>query len=610
MTEESAKAAPVDHFLTRFTSAQTIIAAAGATLLPIFLALKLDEPLSKALAVLTAALILGAFYLLWRRTHTRRLAQLARQQRIQEWAERPLGSAFRGLYSYTRGDKLPGDKRRQLAKSIATRIAHPDFTYGVVTGETGAGKSSLLDSGVAQALEEDGRFTVVYLRGLRGLSADDTIDSMCDQIRFQLAACTKQPVLIFDQFEEALIKWIPSAQRRELGNFLKQPLPGTQTRVVCAVRSDYVIALHDLRPGIEDPTSSKTMFPLKNLDLIEAAAVIEECATRDGLEMLTGFGSTLAAELAHDGRVRPPELQLVCLALEISNVAESYRAKGGAKGILSAYIVETIEATSNPSLARLVLRSLCNFSTFPAAKTEPQSAQQLGDAIRSPEHRRYDVEEVASVLEQLTRAGVIVSSAPHDQTLYSLVHDYAVDLITAATAAQSTEAERATHLLRLHLSEFAADRRSFIPLGRLNLILAKADPELVASSAASVLIRRSQNRLRLASAAMVAAVVVGLSGVALSYSKQQELARLKELGDIRRASVWQTKADEWRLKYNDSVKAVSWASGTQMRHDKIVQNIEQAERDGKISASLRDYLIRNDPDVKPGTEIPQEILDQ
>ena len=481
---------PTSDFFGRLTIVQVSFAAVVGQLLPILIAWKFAGPVANLLAFVLALTIIGGAFLAWRQSERRRAAATSREQRAREWAQRPLQAAFRGLYSYTRHDELPGLRRRQLAKLIATQVAHPTFRYGVVCGEVGAGKSSLVDSGIGSQLEAGG-FSITLVRGLQGFSGERTLEAVLEALRGQLHDATCEPVLILDQFEEILINWRSDEARRQLGEFLSQPLVDrhVQSPLLCAFRlSDHAPRSS---PHLTDPTSSKTLFPVKNLDEQEAAEVILECAGRDGVGIERMFANTIAADLSHQGQVRPPELQLVCVALEGSTPEKSYRLRGGAEGILSAYVGDAVTSSLAPDLARLALRGLCNFAVIPPAKTQSKSVMQIAETAGEAARDADGAKRLEIVLGQLAEAGLLAVFVQNDQRTYALVHDYLVQPIAFATSDTTTKSERATQLLRLHLTEYAADTKSRIPFRRLRLIRRYADRELFRSASAQRLTRLS-----------------------------------------------------------------------------------------------------------------------
>ena len=60
-------------------------------------------------------------------------------------------------------------------------------------------------------------------------------------------------------------------------------------------------------------------------------------------------------------RVRPAELQIICTALKGVFTSKRYKLLGGYGGILSDFIQGAIARCADRDLARLVVRSLCDF---------------------------------------------------------------------------------------------------------------------------------------------------------------------------------------------------------------------------------------------------------
>jgi len=281
------------------------------------------------------------------------------------------------------------------------------------------------------------------------------------------------------------------------------------------------------------------LFPVKNLDEDEAAEIIIECAERDGVNIGRTFATTIAADLAHQGIVRPPELQLVCVALESKTPEKTYRIRGGAEGILSAYVREATSGSLAPDLARLALRGLCNFGVIPPAKTQPKSVMEIaetsGEAARSAEgSKRLEI-----VLKQLAEAGLLAVLVQENQRKYALVHDYLVQPIAFATSETTTEAERATQLLRLHLTEYAADTRTRIPPRRLRLINRYADRELLRTAGATRLIGLSRRARVRGAYAISIGLFVGLIPVGAFYWSERSARLYQDAfileGEMRRA---------------------------------------------------------------------------
>lgn len=415
------------------------------------------------------------------------------------WAERQSHShqaAFRSLASFEEKDELPGFDRNQQARSIATRVASDDFGFGILCGASGSGKTSLLRSEVTRRLQSPD-LQVVYVRDLRRVARSSlTGDSPAERLRSDLQALQdKLPagpcVLILDQFEEWFIEHKDPQARQLIGrsfrNLTERDIP---VRVVCAVRREFLIEFHDLAGELPDPTSPNTTFQVRNFTIPQAIDVINECAARDGLSLDEMFATIVANDLAEDGEVRPPELQIVCTYLaEVGGLNTArYRSLGGTSGILAHYIEDALASSIAPDLGAQLLRALCD---FPArAKRKPETIDELIEEVRVG--TSLGGERLATVVTNLIQgfvvARLLTTETRRDApTTFALMHDYLVDAVQLATSNASTQTEEANQLLRYYIAE----RRGTIPLHKLRFIRAHADAPLLIEPVARQLIRRS-----------------------------------------------------------------------------------------------------------------------
>ncbi len=245
-------------------------------------------------------------------------------------------AAFRGLYAFSEDDPfdLPGAERQAEAATVSTQVQSPGFHFGLISGDTGCGKSSFLASGVLRRLRE-AKVPVEIVRSPRALlnrvgpppegeqpglaQLGRELEALqrvaADQIAKAGAAAAGGVVLLIDQFEEFFIDYPYPAQRRDLGRALAALLGGIpHVKILCAIRKDYVLDVRDFAESIVEPLSAQSLTSLKNFTTAEAAAVIGEAARIDGAVTEANFAERVAADLAERGFVRPPELQIVCTA--------------------------------------------------------------------------------------------------------------------------------------------------------------------------------------------------------------------------------------------------------------------------------------------------------
>jgi hypothetical protein len=485
----------------------------ATTLVAVLASLGLGK-LGQAIALAVAATAFAVTVFLLHRHRSRKVVLTDRIQAYRHWRERASDSAFRGLYAFGRADVLPGVERRRSATALATWVKSDRFRFGVISGEVGCGKTSFVNA-VASLLEGSG-FKVLVCEGFHGLQqaangsgADPGVGQVLSGLREASSAkAGSDPfILIIDQFEEFLIRYVLPGERQQLGNFLNQPISGAEAKVICAVRSDYLLEMHDLAPALPEPLSTKSLVRLRYFSVEEAEEVILECAERDGIPIDKEFATLITHDLSHGSLVRPAELQVVCSALTANPSVEAYRA-GGAAAILSEYIQTAIEISVDPQLARVVLRAFCAFDTLPPSKAKPRTQAEIVEALGLDlpgQHR------LGQILESLEKSRLItsLSNREHEAMRYALVHDDDVGLVAAATGGLRTPTEAADQDLRGFLFQFRTDPKTRIPRRKIAPLENSASTTLLRSTEAVVLLRRSK-RFHLIRAGLIA-LALGLA---------------------------------------------------------------------------------------------------
>ncbi len=121
-----------------------------------------------------------AFYFLLRLQQKLNAAEEARK-RLETWAQTSHTAAFRSLDPYSEADTLPGTDRKRQARRLVTSIRDRSFRFGVVSGDVGCGKTSLLQSETVRLLKTE-NFTPILLTRSEVADAKG-IDDVCGAIR-------------------------------------------------------------------------------------------------------------------------------------------------------------------------------------------------------------------------------------------------------------------------------------------------------------------------------------------------------------------------------------------------------------------------------------------
>jgi serine/threonine protein kinase len=469
----------------------------------------------------TGVFDLIAFALLLR-LQQRRIAAEEARKRLETWAQTSHTAAFRSLDPYSEADTLPGTDRKRQARRLVTSIRDRSFRFGVVSGDVGCGKTSLLQSETVRLLRSEG-FTPILITRYEVTDAKEIAD-VCEAIR--AAAMQKREsknrVLIIDQIEEIFIRFPGRESREKLGAFFGTLIRGDQPcKVVCAIRKDYFLDLHDLGASMGIDVSPTLV--VHNFTPDEAKEVIAECAAAEGLDFTEELVGKIIADLTKDAQIRPPELQIVCTALTANFTLRHYNQLGGAKGILESYLTLTLETCIDQHMARLVLRQLCDFER--QAKAHAKTAHELARAIAPQQDDSGATERgVQLVLDHLVRSRLAVMV----NGKFSLIHDYWVSVIHGVTAHDRSEQEKADELLRRHLFEREAGFSSTLNSRQLSLVRRFANRELLMSEEATRLLQKSALRLSVSrAAAVVVAGILLYLGVRSTYIDWE----IKEVSD-------------------------------------------------------------------------------
>nr|MDZ8002408.1 hypothetical protein [Aulosira sp. DedVER01a] len=350
----------------------------------------------------------------------------------------------------TIAQEIAVSSRVQDLRRLRERVSSTEHKLTVIHGQSGVGKSSILQGGLIPALQQQpigerdalpillrvytdwvgmlGRLFAESVERLQGIflnSAEDILEQLRNNERRNLLT-----VLIFDQFEEFFFVYKDQAQRRPFYKFLRVCLDIPFVKVILSLREDYLHYLleldriYDLKVINNNILDKNIRYYLGNFSSEDAKTVIQSLTEKTHFYLEPNLIDELVKDLAGDiGEVRPIELQIVGAQLQTEKITTlvKYRQAGTKEKLVERFLEEVIKdcGAVNERTARLVLYLLTDENGTRPLKTKAELAADLATSA----------EKLDLVLEIFVKSGLVLLLQESPAERYQLVHDYLVDLI-------------------------------------------------------------------------------------------------------------------------------------------------------------------------------------
>ncbi|MEH2364838.1 nSTAND1 domain-containing NTPase, partial [Nostoc sp.] len=440
----------------------------------------------------------------------------------------------------TIAQEIAASGRGQDVKRLRERIGGTEHKLTVIHGQSGVGKSSILQGGLIPALQQEaigerdalpvllrvytdwvgmlGRSLAKAFEEVRGSPLSVNLDSssaILEQLR-RNADRNLLTVLMFDQFEEFFFVYPDQSERRAFYEFLRVCLDIPFVKIILSLREDYLHYLLELDrlfnlTAINNNILDKNIrYYLGNFSPADAKAVVQSLTERSHFYLEPDLIDYLVRDLAGElGEVRPIELQIVGTQLQTEKITtlDKYRQFGTKEKLVERFLEEVIHdcGAENEQVARLVLYLLTDENGTRPLKTRAELAADLA----------AEVDKLDLVLEIFvaSRLVLLLPESPADR--YQLVHDYLVSFIRQQQGS-GLLAELAKVREQQKLTEEELKREQ-----EARQVLADAKRE------ADKQIQQGRKRLALSSGLSVALLVVaGIgSGYATFKAQQAEVAQ-------------------------------------------------------------------------------------
>ncbi|GAB1543028.1 hypothetical protein NUACC21_57020 [Scytonema sp. NUACC21] len=353
----------------------------------------------------------------------------------------------------TVAQEIAATGREQDIKRLVERMGSPDRKLTIIYGQSGVGKSSILQAGLIPILKHKAIGTrdvvpvlqQVYPDWIRELgdrlaealadrqttvSSIDGVNAILNQLHTN-ADAELLTVLIFDQFEEFFFVYKDPKQRLIFYNFLRDCLDVPHVRVILSLREDYLYYLlecNDRLTNLEvinnNILDKDILYYLGNFSRKDAKALIQSFTYTTKLSLELSLIDALVEDLAGDfGEIRPIELQVVGMQIQTEKITTlaQYQEHGPKEELVGRFLEEVVKdcGVENEQMTKLVLYLLTDENNTRPLKTRADLELEL----------EVKAETLDLVLLILVKSGLVfkVPAVPSDR--YQLVHDYLVPFV-------------------------------------------------------------------------------------------------------------------------------------------------------------------------------------
>lgn len=358
--------------------------------------------------------------------------------------------------------EIAASGRMQDVNRLIERISRHDHKLTVIYGQSGVGKSSLVQAGLLPALKQraiDARDVVpvllqVYtdwieligsrlvesLEEVRGLSFPLFQNSMAIFIEELNKNVEKDLliVLIFDQFEEFFFAYKDLNTRKPFFEFISECLNVPYVKIILSLREDYLHYLLECNRVTDkldvidnNILDKKILYYLGNFSPQDARSVIQSLTENSRLYLEPLLIDELVRDLAGSlNEVRPIELQVVGAQLQTEKITTlvQYQEHGPKEKLVGRFLEEVVKdcGQNNEQFAKLVLYLLTDENNTRPLKTRAELEADL-----ALEPTRLEL-----ILKILVKSGLVFQVPGFPADRYQLVHDYLVPFVREQQSAR------------------------------------------------------------------------------------------------------------------------------------------------------------------------------
>ena len=391
---------------------------------------------------------------------------------------------------------------------ILENILRPEFSFGILKGKSGCGKSSYLKAGLLAELGKTDTYQGIYIKFSNQDSLETIKEAFVDALKLPQAdietvnflellkkgieavsqSCEnfKSLILIFDQFEQFFVYTDDEARRKEfihdLASCYNDNELADKVKILVSIREDWFARMDEIQEVLNytlriGSQAGGNSFYLKNFSPEEATMILAVMAQEDlgiaenDTERFDGnyIQAVLEEELisptvsSRDRLISPVDLQIIAETIKQQNTSEMrafnekvFQKLGGIEGLRRTFLENILEplGEERKKSAVQVLVLLTNLEN--QTRAEVQTLSQLQEKVKGT----IPANEAAKIVNYLHDTGLIAVVEQKGIQGYTLAHEGMIFAVIRMGEKIQDRAYRANQLLERRVNEWLGNKRS------------------------------------------------------------------------------------------------------------------------------------------------------
>ncbi len=401
-------------------------------------------------------------------------------------------SPIKGLhhFNFDDADIFKALQRNDDIETCLNGIMQSGFRFGVLSGESGCGKTSFLRAGLHPALEQK-KLSCVVVK----LTNEPPLDSIKKALSQQLGCSLKKIqqidlystiqvalghttkeglVLILDQFEQFFTHQKTQENRKAFISQLQKcykDLP--ELRMVLSLRRDFLGRLHEIQKILDYPLRARyNYFDLDKFTAQQAASIFHVIAEAEGMEYDEHFVQELCREeltSKEDGLISAADIQIIAFIIKAQQSHDKaftstvFQRLGGIEGLLQRFLQEQLETPNYYNTDQAALKVLLTFI-------------DLDNNVRAGELKLAEIQQkladnqftilLPTILNWLVDLRLVSKTiSSKNEEVYELSHERLILPLCNLIGRTLDEVERANQILNKRTNEWLANQKRgrFLP---------------------------------------------------------------------------------------------------------------------------------------------------